>query len=77
MVKITIEFDEKVLKKLKARAGKNLLSVREQIEDIVRRSTVNFGSAVRRIKIDDRLVSIFSRQRSGRKRKKKKAKKKK
>ena len=76
MVKITIEFDDKVIRKLKKRAEKNLLSIREQIEDIVRRSTVNFGSAIRRIKIDDRLVGIFSRQRSGRKKKTKKKKKK-
>lgn len=75
MVKITIDVDDRVLEKLKKRADKNLLSVKEQIEDIVRRSTVNFKSRVQQIKVDDRLVGIFSRQRSGRKRKKKKGKK--
>ena len=75
MVKITIEIDSKVLRKLETRSKKNFLSVKEQIEDIVRRSTVSFSSRVGRIKIDDRLVGIFSRQRSGRKKRIKKKKK--
>jgi len=71
MPKITIDLDGKVLGKLETRAKKNFLSVKEQIEDIVRRSTVSFKSRVRSIRVDDRLVGIFSRQRTGRKRKKK------
>ena len=77
MTKITILLDEQEVKILEKRAKKNLFSLREQIEDIVRRSCANTKKGTRPLKIDDRLVGIFSRQRSGRKRiVKKKVKKK-
>lgn len=73
MPRITIQLDEKEIKLLNRRAKKNLLTLREQIEDILRRSCVNSAKGgYRGIKCDDKLVGIFSRQRSGRKRKKKK-----
>ncbi len=78
MKRITIELDEKMIKKLKKRADKNFLSVREMVEDIVRRSMVSYtGGKARLIKVDDKLVAIFSRERRGRKPKKKLKKKKK
>ena len=75
MSKITIELDEQELKILKKRAKANFFSLREQIEDIVRRSCANTKKGTRPFKVDDKLVSIFSRQKSGRKPKKKKPKK--
>jgi len=67
---ITIRLNDKEVKVLKKRAKKNMLELREQVEDIVRRSCINAkssGSVVE--KCDDKLVSIFSRQTPGRKRK--------
>ena len=72
MTKITITLDEQEVKILKRRAKQNLFSLREQIEDIVRRSCANTKPTRRPFKVDDKLVGIFSRQRSGRKKKVKK-----
>jgi len=77
-MKLTISLDEDEVKILKKRAKKNLLTIREQVEDIIRRSCVMSKSrGYRQIKVDDKLVAVFSRQRSGRKPKKKPKKKKK
>ena len=71
MPSITITIDDDVKKVVEKRAKKNLMSLREQIEDIVRRSAVSTKSGTKTtIKTDDKLVGIFSRQKSGRKRKK-------
>jgi len=76
MPKITILIDDKEEKILKKRAKKNLFSLREQIEDIIRRSCVRAShGAYKPIKIDDKLVAIFSREKRGRKKKKTKKKK--
>ena len=73
MPSVTINIDEKVKKILEKRAEKNLLSLREQIEDILRRSAVNYKSGTSTaIKVDDKLVEVFSREKRGKKRKKKK-----
>ena len=74
MKKITVSLSDNEIKILKKRAKKNLLSLREQVEDIVRRSCVSYkgGSGYTRVKPDDRLVSIFSREKRGRKKKKRK-----
>ena len=74
MPKVTIDVDEDVLRIIKKRADKNLLTTREQVEDIVRRSCVNYktGSNYSKIKVDDSLVDIFSREKRGKSRKKKK-----
>src|SRR3989344_6739191 len=62
--KISIYLDSEVLKIIKKRAKKNLLSVEEQIEDIVRRSCVNARKKKQTSEnIDDLLLSIFSRRR--------------
>ena len=74
MPKLTIHVDEDVKKILTKRAKKNLLTLREQIEDILRKSAVRtkLGTGFRKIKIDDNLVAIFSREK---RRKRKKVKK--
>lgn len=71
MPTITISIDEEIKKVIAKRAKKNLLSVKEQIEEIVRQSAVRTKSGVSasQIKIDDRLVEVFSRDKRGRKRK--------
>jgi len=79
MPSITISIDEDVKKIISKRAEKNLLTLREQIEDILRKSAVRTksGKKYEAIKIDDKLVSAFSREKRGRKPKKKVKKKKK
>ncbi len=76
-MKFTISLDDNEIKILKKRAGKNLFSLKEQIEDIIRRSCVNYkgGKKYRTVKVDDKLVGIFSREKRGRKKKKKVRKK--
>ncbi|MBS3071277.1 hypothetical protein J4407_03180 [Candidatus Pacearchaeota archaeon] len=67
MPQITIDIDDKVYKVLSRRAKKNLMTVREQAEDIIRRSAANFKKSSPEDKIDDTLVSVFSRNKKGRK----------
>ena len=70
MPKLTITLDEAELKILEKRGKKNFLTTKEQAEDIIRRSCINYSKgAYKPIKVDDRLVAIFSRQKSGRKKK--------
>ena len=74
MPNITISIDEDVKKILAKRADTNLLSLKELIEDILRKSAVRTkaGKKYQAIKIDDALVAVFSRDRRGRKKKVKK-----
>ena len=60
-----------MMRALKKRAKDNLLSVREMVEDIVRKSMVSYMKRWRRrrIKVDDILVQAFSRDGRGKKRK--------
>jgi len=74
-MKLTISLDEDEVKILRRRANKNLLTLREQVEDIIRRSCVRSGKGYIRFKVDDKLVGIFSREKRGRKKKKVKKKK--
>ena len=70
-MKVSINLDEKEVKILKKRAKKNLFTIKEQVEDIIRRSCINASKGkYKPVKPDDRLVEIFSRSRRGRKRKK-------
>ncbi len=72
MPSITINIDEDEKKILVKRAKKNLFTLREQIEDIIRRSAVNYKSGTSsKFKVDDKLVYAFSREKRGRKPKKK------
>jgi len=71
MPQITIDIGEDVKKIINKRAKKNLLTLREQIEDILRKSAVRTKSGTSTsFKVDDRLVEVFSRQKRGRPRKK-------
>ena len=74
MSKITIDVDEEVRKILSKRAKRNLLNLREQIEEILRSSAVRTKNkpGYRSIKVDDKLVAMFSREKRGRKKKVKK-----
>lgn len=76
-MKLTISLDEDEVKILKRRAKKNLLTLREQVEDIIRRSCIMSRTGYRKFKVDDKLVAVFSRERRGRKKKKKAKKRKK
>ena len=79
MPSITIDIGEEEKKILTKRAKKNLLTLRELIEDILRRSAISTKAKSKfpsSLKIDDKLVGIFSRERRGRKKKKSKKKKK-
>ena len=72
-MRLTICLDEDEVRILKKRAKKNLFSLREQVEDIVRRSCVSYSGkrGYKGVKVDDRLVEAFSRDRRGRPRKRK------
>jgi hypothetical protein len=63
-MRLTISLTDLELKILKKRAQDNMLSIREMIEDIVRRSCVSSmkKQGMKKIKIDDNLVGIFSRE---------------
>jgi hypothetical protein len=69
---VTLFLDEELLGLLEKRAKKNMLSMPEQIEDILRRSTLSQKKkkSIYDEKLDDTLVSVFSRKRTGPKRKK-------
>ncbi len=61
--KICIYLDPEILKKINARAKRNLFTISEQIEDILRRSVVNTKKTFKPEKLDDMLVALFSRRR--------------
>lgn len=67
-MKLSINIDDNEKKILEKRAKKNLLSLREQVEDIIRRSCVRqtTSSNYKKVNPDDRLVHIFSREVRGR-----------
>ena len=67
-MEITISLNEEEEKLLKKRAKKNLLTLREQVEDIIRRSCITYKEGTTSsVKVDDKLVEIFSREKRGRK----------
>ena len=67
MPTLTINIGEDEKKILKKRADKNMLSLNEQAEDIIRRSCVSQKSKTetKDIQCDDKLVGIFSRAKKG------------
>ena len=71
--KINIFLDNEILKILEKRAKKNMFTLSEQIGDILRRSCI--GMKIKKLpydkKLDDTLVSIFSREKRGKKGKEK------
>ncbi len=76
MKRVSIEFNDDIVKQLKKRADENYLSFTEMIEDIVRRSMVSWKGATktRGFKVDDKLVEVFSRENRGPRKKVKKKK---
>jgi len=70
--KVTIWLSDDILTSLEKRAKKNLLTLHEQVEDILRRSVVSSKKSTPYApKVDDKFIELFSRARSGRKPKKK------
>jgi len=69
---ITITLDDEEVKVLKKRAKKNILELKEQVEDIIRRSCIRAMNKTTVVdsKCDDKLVGLFSRAGRGRKGKK-------
>ena len=67
MPQITLDIGEETYKIISKRAKKNLMTVREQVEDILRKSAVSTKnqSGTSSGKIDDTLVSVFSREKRG------------
>jgi len=61
--KVSIFLDNELLKIIEKRAKKNMFTIPEQIEDILRRSCVNVKKVKKQDeKLDDMLVSLFSRR---------------
>ena len=61
--KISIFLDSDILKLIEKRAKKNFFTISEQIEDILRRSAISAKKIrMQSEKLDDALVSIFSRK---------------
>ena len=68
---VTLFLNDGLLESLDKRAKKNMFTVSEQIEDILRRSSVNTKkTSPKEEKLDDLLVSCFSRRNTGKKSKK-------
>lgn len=60
---VCVYLDDQVLGVIEKRATRNMMSVAEQVEDIVRRSAVNAkGASPKPEKLDDLLVALFSRR---------------
>ncbi len=66
-MEITISLDDDEIKLLNKRAKKNLLTLKEQVQDIIRRSCISAKETPSGYepKIDDKLVEIFSRHKKG------------
>jgi len=64
---VCIFLSNELLTSLEKRAKKNMLTLPEQIEDILRRSSLRRSSAMVQEKIDDLLLTCFSRANRGRK----------
>jgi len=64
--KMELFLDNEVLKMLEKRAKKNLFSLNEQIEDILRRScsTLRNNKTLVEEKLDDKFITIFSRRKN-------------
>lgn len=67
--RVEIYLDNDLLKMIDKRAKKNMLTLPEQIEDILRRSCLSLKNRklLPETKLDDMLVGIFSRRKSGKK----------
>ena len=68
MPSVIISLSDEVYKELKKRAEKNMLNIKEQSEEILRRSMLSYkkDSTLKLAKTDDKLLYIFSREKRGR-----------
>jgi hypothetical protein len=67
---VTVYLDVDVLKAIEKRAKKNMFTVQDQVEDILRRSCVRVTKIKQDSdKLDDMFIKLFSRRDSGRPRK--------
>lgn len=65
---ITAEVDEEVAEALEKRAKKEMLTLRELVSDILRRSVLSYkGGKSEDEKIDDKFITYFSRKKTGKK----------
>ena len=72
---VSILIDSEIFSALEKRAKRELMSIRELISDILRRSVISSKKGGgREIKAEDKFIEYFSRQKGGRKRKKGKKK---
>ena len=60
--RVCIWLNNDLLKLIEKRANKNLLNLHEQIEEILRRSCLNFKKTKKGEKIDDLFITFFSRK---------------
>ena len=61
--KISIFLDSELLKHLQKRADKNMFTLSEQIEDVLRRSVLNLRKKTpAEEKVDDKFITFFSRK---------------
>jgi len=72
MPAITISMSKEEFDAIEKRGKLNYMSAKEQAEDILRRSMTKYKNKTPSMdsKLDDKLVSLFSKQKTGRKRKK-------
>jgi hypothetical protein len=68
---VTLFLSDELMSVLEKRAKKNMFTVSEQIDDILRRSTINQANkkSPYDAKLNDALISIFSRKKTGPKKK--------
>lgn len=60
--KVCLFLDSEVLARLEKRAKRNMFTLSEQIQDILRRSALISRRTKEKEKLDDMLVSLFSRR---------------
>jgi len=65
--KVSLFLDSDLLKIIDKRAKKNMFTTSEQIEDILRRSCLRLSTTKKEEKLDDLLVSLFSRKKTNKK----------
>ncbi len=65
MSTLTVTIPDELKSRLEKRAKKNFMSLQELVEDIIRRSMINYKdkNTLSNQKTDDSLVNIFSRKR--------------
>ena len=66
---VCLFLSDELLENIERRSKKNMLTMSEQIEDILRRSTLNqkkrSSTALPNEKLDDKLIGLFSRRNTG------------